>query len=405
MIDILLVNTAYDPDLLGGAEHSVRELANDLHSAGLSVHVACLGMHSEVRVQDGIVVHRLSSHGFSSLISGNSRSLWRRRLWQAQELVRVREYAFLRGLLKRLQPRVVHFNNIVGFGWMTWMAARSHATVQTVRDYSLICGSGTGCHDGRVCLGSGLACRVLRSPFRFQLWKPSVIVGVSEYVADTLTKRSVTGKKLPNCSVLNRPPRVSLLGERQSSRIETFGFLGRIAKDKGVETILEAFSELISTPSNLREVGLVIGGEGEQTYVRDLENRFRSLIESGVVKFIGKTDPSEYLSMIDVALIPTQWPEPFGRVAAEAFSAGIPAIYSQVGGLPEVAARASVSSIGVENYNCVSSWVSALRFACAQTEFSRRDPDPILDIPNPCGEYLKIYERVGRQGDNVDASG
>jgi glycosyltransferase involved in cell wall biosynthesis len=46
--------------------------------------------------------------------------------------------------------------------------------------------------------------------------------------------------------------------------------------------------------------------------------------------------PAEYFALTRLLLVPSVWPEPFGRVAAEAMINGIPPIVSDRGALPEV---------------------------------------------------------------------
>lgn len=55
--------------------------------------------------------------------------------------------------------------------------------------------------------------------------------------------------------------------------------------------------------------------------------------------FYGKLPRNEVNDLIDsssVAVVPSIWPEPFGRVALEANCLGVPVVASRIGGLPEV---------------------------------------------------------------------
>jgi len=42
------------------------------------------------------------------------------------------------------------------------------------------------------------------------------------------------------------------------------------------------------------------------------------------------------MSKVKLVLVPSLWPEPFGRVALEAISQGTPVVASNKGGLPEI---------------------------------------------------------------------
>ncbi len=54
------------------------------------------------------------------------------------------------------------------------------------------------------------------------------------------------------------------------------------------------------------------------------------------MQFLGQVRASEFLSSVDVLVVPSLWHEPFGLVLCEAISAGVPVVASAVGGIPEV---------------------------------------------------------------------
>jgi glycosyltransferase involved in cell wall biosynthesis len=65
---------------------------------------------------------------------------------------------------------------------------------------------------------------------------------------------------------------------------------------------------------------------------------------------------AELLAEARALLVPSQWPEPFGRVAFEGLAAGVPVLASAVGGLPEYVPAGQL----VSPPDSVSAWVSAL---------------------------------------------
>jgi glycosyltransferase involved in cell wall biosynthesis len=64
-----------------------------------------------------------------------------------------------------------------------------------------------------------------------------------------------------------------------------------------------------------------------------------------------------FLSHTKVLLVPSQWPEPFGRVAVEALANGIPVVASRTGGLPEAVGDAGIL---VEDFSNAAAWIAAL---------------------------------------------
>ncbi len=82
---------------------------------------------------------------------------------------------------------------------------------------------------------------------------------------------------------------------------------------------------------------MTIAGDGPQK--KSLQKITANLMLGHYVKFVGKIPSSnlaEFYSRSDIAIFPSIYPEPFGRVALEAMSFGKPVIASRVGGIPEV---------------------------------------------------------------------
>ena len=102
-----------------------------------------------------------------------------------------------------------------------------------------------------------------------------------------------------------------------------FGFVGRITKDKGVDELLSAFS-------NLEGATLMIVGpqEGIQTLNPTL---YAQSLENENIRYIGAVqDVEKYYCAMDVLVFPS-YREGFGNVVMEAAAMGTPAIISKIG--------------------------------------------------------------------------
>lgn len=113
----------------------------------------------------------------------------------------------------------------------------------------------------------------------------------------------------------------------------TILFVGRLVNEKGVQTLLKAFSILRRNGS---DASLVVVGDGPMK--TDFTRDALSLGLDGSVRFTGFTDPAVLISMYrssDVVVVPSLY-EPFGIVALEAMAARTPVIVSDVGGLAEI---------------------------------------------------------------------
>jgi glycosyltransferase involved in cell wall biosynthesis len=103
-------------------------------------------------------------------------------------------------------------------------------------------------------------------------------------------------------------------------------YFGKLIRNKGVQLLLEAVREL--------KVMTVIVGFGDQ----------RAELEATAPDWVLFTGPLEHrhlvhlLPAVDVAVVPSIFPEAFGMVAAEAAAAGCPPLVARHSGLAEVAA-------------------------------------------------------------------
>jgi glycosyltransferase involved in cell wall biosynthesis len=85
---------------------------------------------------------------------------------------------------------------------------------------------------------------------------------------------------------------------------------------------------------------LLIAGkplQSPESYGIELEQLSQTLGISDRVKFLGHVDtPIEIFHISDLAVLPSQWAEPFGRSIIESMMSGTPVIASRVGGIVEI---------------------------------------------------------------------
>ncbi|MDD5068308.1 MAG: glycosyltransferase [Candidatus Pacebacteria bacterium] len=95
---------------------------------------------------------------------------------------------------------------------------------------------------------------------------------------------------------------------------------------------------------------MVMQGKWERNFrkARKLRNLFTVPFDS----------MKRYLKMSKIVLVPSQWPEPFGRVAVEAMANGIPTLASYTGGLKEITGD---SSLAVRKFQTVDEWAKKIK--------------------------------------------
>jgi glycosyltransferase involved in cell wall biosynthesis len=106
----------------------------------------------------------------------------------------------------------------------------------------------------------------------------------------------------------------------------TVGFVGRVNRDKGVETLLEAAR--IATDAGVPVQLLIVGSSESEDIEKLLENAGRDL---PVRRVLAVTDPRPYFLAMDVNCLPTLR-EGFPNVVLEAAALGIPTITTDATG-------------------------------------------------------------------------
>jgi glycosyltransferase involved in cell wall biosynthesis len=101
-------------------------------------------------------------------------------------------------------------------------------------------------------------------------------------------------------------------------------FAGALGPHKGLDVLLEAWAGLDAA------IPLVLVGIRRE----DTPPHFPDGVT--VVENVPNTEVIRAWANCTVAVVPSRWPEPFGRVALEAMGAGCPVVASAVGGLADL---------------------------------------------------------------------
>ncbi|MBI2596243.1 glycosyltransferase family 4 protein [Candidatus Daviesbacteria bacterium] len=110
-------------------------------------------------------------------------------------------------------------------------------------------------------------------------------------------------------------------------------FVGKLSLGKGIYQLLEAIPFVIQ---KRKELFIFAGGVEEK---KDIDAMVKKLGIREYVKFLGGVDHFKLQKLYKsckLVVMPSIYPEAFGRVALEALSAGTPVVVSNRGGLPEI---------------------------------------------------------------------
>jgi glycosyltransferase involved in cell wall biosynthesis len=124
-------------------------------------------------------------------------------------------------------------------------------------------------------------------------------------------------------------------------RSPRIGYLARLAPEKGLHVLVDAFIMLSQMTSPLKPQLQIAGWLGDQhrSYANEQFRKLRSAGLGSMFQYFGTVDRAEkidFLSRIDVLSVPTVYQEPKGIYVLEALAAGIPVVQPDHGAFPEL---------------------------------------------------------------------
>lgn len=324
----------------GGAEQSVKLLAEGLVSRGHDVAVWCIDQKSKegpslsAEVIGGVTVYRTDAGRFD---------LWRfcyqkertSKVWKISQKARCYFNLALKttfdDICDNFVPDVVHTNSMNGIPTSIWRCAhrRGLSVVHTIRDTAPISPYAYG-H-----MENPLVVKAHRCLYKENSRLVDAVTAPSGYTLRmSLETGSFAGSKMSrrvyNCVRFDREALNQVIANktmRESGPIR-FMYAGRLLESKGVRHMLRAFSRLDG------DVELHICGGGElQSLVEDHVAADSRVIYHGSLT---SAELNEVYALCDVLLVPSCWPEPFGRVVIEGNLHAMPVLACRVGGIPEI---------------------------------------------------------------------
>lgn len=117
-------------------------------------------------------------------------------------------------------------------------------------------------------------------------------------------------------------------------------YVGRIDRDKGLETLIQSMRWIDGCKVKLMVVGKPHNHATSQegiAYAESLSRLVRELELADQVRFVGHVpQPVELYQLSDLTVLPTVVSEAFGRVIIESMACGTPVVASRLGGIPEI---------------------------------------------------------------------
>ncbi len=323
---VMLACAAFPPFVKGGGAISSLLFAKSLARVGHEVRcLSVQGGRDRVEEYEGLAVRRLPSLN----IYWNyyePRPAWKKLVWHALENFNPRAYAVMRREIRQFRPDIVVTMSTENVNVATWVAARAEnvAVAHCAQSFFLLCWRGSMFNKGTNCQRRCPQCVAA------SCGKKALSQLVHGFHAETDFILEVHRRHGYFANALTRKVLTAIDGVHEASRAPSdrlrIGYIGAHTPNKGLETLAAAAHQCIG-----QAVEFVIAGAGQPDY----SNHIRSRFPAENTRFLGWVEPGAFYREIDVLVIPSVWQEPFGRVAVEAFSYGVPVIGTRTGGIPE----------------------------------------------------------------------
>ncbi|MEM9155602.1 MAG: glycosyltransferase family 4 protein [Cyanobacteria bacterium P01_F01_bin.33] len=335
MKTILHINTLYYPDFLGGAERSVQVLAERMAARGYQTVVLALTKKHQPQeaIHNGVKTYHVPLRNiYWPFDSSRKRNTWISPAWHVLDRYNWAMAAAVDRVLEREQPDLVNTHNLPGWSVVAWnrVKARHIPLAHTLRDYNLLClkTSMFRREIGENCAQQCRSCVLFSQIKQAESRHVDTAIGISQFILDLHLKYRYFPSARQQVAIGNPIALPTEIEAKVNTALPLrFGFIGKLSRHKGIEILLEAARML---PENGWQ--LAIGGKCDADYMQ----RLQQLSEGLPVQFLGYVNPDEFYRSIDIAIVPSVWNEPFGRVIVEAYAYGVPAVVSHVGGASEL---------------------------------------------------------------------
>lgn len=329
---ILLINSFYYPSFVGGAEISVQLLAEGLAKAGNRVYVLTTGPANKVYRVNRVTVISLKQRNIYSTYNGASNvpGVFKS-LWHFIDSCNMFYHFSISSILKKISPDLVHTNTIQGLSPFIWKTIKDNKIplVHTMRDYYLLCHKCSLFNNCKNCETLCLPCKITNNIKRNFMPYPDHFIGISQYILNKHKAFLQIPDQFSNVVYNATKSFAGVQGKPVTEKIH-FGYIGRVAEDKGVSYLV---NELVKLDSKQKStVKILFAGKGDIKFISQLSEKLQGI----EYEFIGVSKPADFYKQIDILIVPALWNEPFGRTVIESLSYSVPVCQSDRGGLKEI---------------------------------------------------------------------
>ncbi len=376
---ILIVNTFYYPNMVGGCEHSVKLLAEGLKKSGNQIIVFTIDNLYEKGLKkekiNEINVIRCSGGYFDTNVritkKGSSLKKIINKIVELKNSYVLKQY---QKVLKLYKPDIVHTNNLYGLSPVIWKTTKKEKIklVHTIRDYWILDPSTE--YKKR----KNFAIKLYQLYLKNLSQNVDFVSAPSKFTLNAILNnnyfKNSKAKVVPNCIEFDKNNLQNILKEKSKIKNQKIKFIyvGMLEEKKGIMNLLKAFEKI-----NNQNISLDICGDGK---LKDLIKKYCQ--SDARIKYNGKLSKNELEKVwkkCDACIVPSIWDEPFGRVVIEANLYGLPVIGANKGGIVEIIDNTKSGKLF--QYDDINDLTNKINY------FSNRD--------NIKKYYENIYKNIG----------
>jgi len=340
---ICFISNLYPPEIVGGAElyveRVVKKLMEDKNNEIIVITTnQKFSWQPRIEQKENIKIYRIWPLNLYSLTTKKKYPIFLKILWHLIDLWNPFIYFSIRKIIKKEKPEIVHTHNLAGLSFSVFPAIKKSIIkiIHTCHDYYLLCP-----YANLVCPLTGW--KFKKFPPFFCRWYRKITRIILKNKIDTVLTPSkfVIDVHLKNGFFTNSQRIILPLGINKSNQNLPFIIhhqfkilcVSQLAKHKGVNTLIEAFSLINNSQLKTNNLQLIIIGDGSER--KNLEKIARG---NKNIKFLGQLNHEEVQKKYqeaDVVIIPSLAPETFSLVMFEAMANGKVVIASKIGALVE----------------------------------------------------------------------
>ncbi|WP_334097905.1 glycosyltransferase family 4 protein, partial [Methanobacterium formicicum] len=320
---ICLISNLYPPNVLGGAEVSVKKVSEELVKKGHEVIVITTPFsENDVEIINGVKIYQVKPLNLYEIYHHPNQSMLLKPLWHIIDLWNPYDERIIKNILKTENPDIVHIHNFKGLSLSSFAPAKSLKIplVFTAHDYSLVCMRANLLNSsGEICKNPSALCKIYNQ-IQKHLAKNKVdlLISPSQFVINKLKSnglfKDVKSKKIPLGIELKDNEKF----EKDYSQTNIL-YVGNLGEHKGVHILLKAFRKIENMNIRLDIVGKGLCSEKLKS-MSENDNR---------IKFHDFLEGKELIKMYQQAnltVVPSIWYDNSPMVIYESFSCRTPVI-------------------------------------------------------------------------------